>query len=247
MASLIIERARQADNRTINLLHGYSKHLQTLISRNKTDHVVPKLVVCAMIAFYYNPEYFTVHGGNIILNDARTVATNTKNDRCFTLNTVYGSIKITEYDNYNKFVWEFKISKASPNLIIGIGLDSSDKLYTHTAFDFHLDSSHVFYSFEDDGDSANINSYTEHAATPIMDLDYNCKEYGTRFTLGHENTVIMELDTKHETLRYYVNGQDQGIAVDKDLMQIDSKEFVAAISMNDEVTVELLRFDKRQE
>ena len=57
----------------------------------------------------------------------------------------------------------------------------------------------------------------------------------------------MEFDTKHETLRYYVNGQDQGIAVDKDFMQIDNKEFVAAISMNNAVIVELLRFEQKQE
>ena len=110
MASLV-ERVKQADERTINLITGYSKHLLTLTSSNKTTHhVVPQLVVYAIIAFYYNPEYFTDHGTNIMLNDARNVAT-ISDTTIFTLNTVYGNIKITKNNNLINLFGNLKLAK----------------------------------------------------------------------------------------------------------------------------------------
>ena len=57
----------------------------------------------------------------------------------------------------------------------------------------------------------------------------------------------MELDTKRKKLRHFVNGEDQGIAVDKDSIQIDENEFIAVITMNDAVTVKVLRFQQKDE
>ena len=246
MMALLIERVRMADKKTVELINVYIKHIQALLltTDNINSVIIPELVIYWIIAFYYNPEYFTTHGQHIKLNEAQNIATYCLDTSVedSPLNTVYGNIRVTNNDHYNKFVWEFRISKAAPNIVIAIGLDSSDKLYGDKAFDSYITRDNVFYSFEDNSSLPHINKST---ANDKGGYDIDAKEYGTPFTLGQENNVIMEFDTKKKTLRYFVNGEDQGIAVDKDLMQIDENEFIAAISMNDAVIVELLRFQQK--
>ena len=240
MATLI-ERVKRANKRVVCLINGYSKQISSSLQKNNV--IIPELVIYWIIAFYYYPEYFTNHGSHIKVYDSGTVAAFTKsNNNDF--NTVYGNLKISkqETNDWNKFVWEFKIINPSSKLVIAIGLSSDDKSSTDTAFDDSA-GNNLFYSFEDNGSKTYINyaAYERAPATTREDLEYNCNNYGTRFTLGHENNVIMEWDTKQEILKYYVNGQDQGIAV---ITKIYEKEFIAAISMNDSVTIELVSFDR---
>ena len=230
MASLI-ERVRMADERTSDLINGYTKHIQALIlpTDDIDSTIIPELVIYWIIAFFYNPEYFTTHGPHIKLNEAQNTATYCRDITVggSNLNTVYGNIKAAINDHYNKFVWEFKIRKAAARIVIAIGLDSSDKLYGDKAFDNSMTSDNVFYSFEDNSNTTITNKYIADDMQS-EELDFYCDNYGTHFTLGQENKVIMELDAKNKTLRYFVNGQDQGIAVDKDLMQIDDHKGHAA-------------------
>ena len=83
---------------------------------------------------------------------------------------------------------------------------------------------------------------SEYKKTTGLLLSYG--QYQNCFTeQNKENIVEMEFDTKNTTLRYYVNGRDQGISFD-DVSFDNDEQYTMAISCNNPVTVKLLDFKR---
>ncbi len=187
------------------------------------------------LSFYYNPEFFTDHGEGIQLDKAGNTCKCIKH---FKANSVYGNIKINKKMYCNKFIWDFKILNANKDVVVAIGLDSSDKHYPDTLFDNGIFNSNSFYSFE---------SIYRDGISRIQRVGSTGDKYGHCYSdPDKQDVVTMELDTNKETLKYYLNGDDQGIAVDN-ISFDDDEEYIAAISMNCEIEIQLLRFEQRHE
>ena len=135
----------------------------------------------------------------------------------------------------------------SKTLTIGIGLDSSDCLLPNRAFDDYTHNQQIFYLFEFRVGECTTNRPKEF---DYQEFRFDRGAYRSRFraNLLNANVIMMELDTKYETLTCFFDGKDQSIAVDKDLMHLENcMEYVAAISMNAKVSVKLLSFEQRHE
>eukprot|EP01084_Bolivina_argentea_P271813 462582_1 len=177
------------------------------------------------LLYYWNPEYFTVHGSKMILKDNRhTVETNSAS---FVENTAYGNIEINKND-YIKCIWDFEIQKrgnATYNTNV-IGIATNKK---NTEWMFVVDWLMSLSDDDDDDDDVLCGyNYGYHIYQTGHELlqtkvtlnkdgsiainNDNIKPYGCIWKVG--DIVRMELDVQNETLKYYVNSIDQGIAVE---------------------------------
>ena len=233
------QRYKQADQHTIDIVNGYIKRKQTLLPFiQNVYYMIQSLVTHLIIAFFYNPEFFTDHDENFIkLNEARDIATYFKgDDDC---KTVYGNFKINKHCYFSKFIWEYKIMRQDDFLVISIGLDTSNKSHAKNAFDDSDYNLAPFYAFE--SKSCEPKVYAND-----LNLKWHEKRYGVDYGQQEGAIVIMEFDAKKMTLRYYVNGEDQGIAFDDTQLVplTDNVNYIAAISVNNDVSIQLLRFEQ---
>ena len=224
------------DQATNDLVNGYVKEQQLVFPFAKTANYTIPLVQHLIATYFHAAEFFTTHGSLITLNEKSNTLTFNDNEteKCSsTPCTVYGNIRIDDKMHCNKFLWEFKIISANDMVCIGIGIDSSNKEYTNTMFDSSINK-YPYYSFE------SIKIVT--GLSQILTND-SSDDYGS-FYCKPNSVVKMELDTNNKTLRYYVNGADQGIAVDN--VKFDNNEqYVAAISVNKNVKIKLLKFEQK--
>lgn len=235
------------DQCTIDIVNGYLKEHQLLLPfQESAYYLIPALVTQLIISFYYHLEYFTAHGPHIKINATKDTATYAEGN-FNPYNTVYGNIRINK-DNYcNKFLWEYKIRNIAQGLVLSIGLDGSKELHINHAFDDSNKNIKAFYAFEIRfNEIASSDKACHIQIGEDGNWDHQYEIYGKQFTNDGDVIIIMELDTKNNTLRYYVNGMDQGIAFDKELLDlsIDGNEYVAAVCLESEVRVQLLRFEQ---
>ena len=252
------------DHYTKNIVNGYLKQQQYSLPYQENSYfIIPSVVIQIILSFYYNPEYFTDHGYFINLNETKKEATYTMDDHDdddsdsddddysykLGFNTLYGNIAISKHNYCNRFIWKYNISNPGQDLIIGIGLDASNKSYANRAFDDRNENESVFYAFETDTDGDTYKQCKIPDEKNGEELKYYVSSYGSGFAFtGEEHTLTMELNTKTMVLRYWVDDKDQGIAFDKELVSLDNDiEFVAAISMNEEVTVKLVEYKQTRE
>ena len=237
----VLHISKKADAITKDIVNGYIKRQQILLPYTQNAYyVIPSLVTHLVIAYFYNPEFFTDHDANFIqVNEAKDTATYFKGNDVY--KTVYGNVKINKESFFNKFIWEYRITRESilGELIISIGLDASGKKLTKHAFDDSTYNKGPFYAFESELDEPKA-----HARD--WGLNWYEEDYGIDYSDKRETHVIMEFDTKRMILKYYVNGKDQGIAFDdKQLMKLkDDVNYIAAICMDNNVSVQLLRFEQ---
>ena len=120
-------------------------------------------------------------------------------------------------------------------------MDTSKKRIIHYAFDDFAHNENAFYSFE----STDIPAV--RALIKDKDEDSTLKRYERNYVVDYtqekESTVVMEFDTKNMTMKYYVNGEDQGIAFEEmQMLEVKDVEYVAEISVDKDVSIQLLRF-----
>ena len=226
---------RVADQGTKDLVNGYIKQYQSLLPHEENSYyTIPALVIHLILSFYYNPEYFTAHGSFTTLNkECDIFEYNAKEEIYHNSNSVYGNIEIVQQMYCNKFLWEFEIISIEEIICVAIGLDSSDKEYPNGLFD-SITNPNTFYSYE----SSRIRSQ-------IRANHGSKSDYGCCYCMP-KNTVSMELNTKQKTLRYFVNGKDQGIAI-HDVIFDNNQRYVAAISTDNDVKIKLVRFEQTHE
>ena len=227
---------KKVDQRTKSIINGFMKEAQSLLPfQDNSYYNIPDLVFMITILYYFNPEYFSVHGRNMELNENKDIM-GSHGGR----NTVYGNIVITKKDR-GKFIWTFKLIEPKENVIMTIGIDSSNKAFVNDRF-YCSGYGHVFYGYQsysefDTGSLMMRSSEVEKQSWKDTDQGY---EYGVIYS-DTESQVKMELNMDDKTLKYYVNGKDQGIAFQNICFENDEK-YSMCISLDEPMSVRLLDF-----
>ena len=239
--SFNFDKIKDIDDYTKSIVYGYIHISQSLLPHKQNAYyIIPPLVKYLITIYYYHPEFFTKHPSHIHLNEKNDIVELIENDDSPPA-SIYGNIKIHKNLYCNKFIWTFKVSDAVRGVILAFGIDASSKKVVDLLFDNVLTTDAPFYSYESyyHGDTTTgRNFYDINSGT----IGHKKEKYGVCFTKeGTINEVQMEFDTKNRTLRYSVNGQDQGIAFN-DILLDNNEEYTLAISMDDAVTVQLMNF-----
>ena len=70
-----LNTTKLADQRTKDIVNGFIKQYQKLLSKNNIYHYnIPSLIQNLCLNYYWIKEYFTFHGVDIILNKDKTIA-----------------------------------------------------------------------------------------------------------------------------------------------------------------------------
>eukprot|EP01084_Bolivina_argentea_P136797 240938_1 len=130
--------------------------------------------------------------------------------------TAYGNVTITKRLDIKSYKWSFKIQSKKLNMFIGV--DSNAK-FSNTDFSnyyrsFSTTHDDIFCAYGSDG---NIYDHKSVIA----------ETYGIAWKTG--DTIDMIIDAQKETLRYIVNGNDQGIALKN--MRFCDKSYKIAIAL----------------
>ena len=239
---------KTTDQFTKDTVYGYLKKQQSLLPR-KSINTIPSLVQHLILAYIDNVECFNKrkHGSCMKVNEnADCFKYFNLNGWQFFANSIYGNIRIGKNLNnnyYNKFIWFYEIINPSKDLCISIGLDSSPDYEQHvnTSFDSGINRN-MYYSFECHWSSRQSRIRCKQFIPNQRNINY--KKYGCCYAQPeYINIVAMEFDTKRKTLRYFINGYDQGIAV-HNISFDNNEQYVAAISVNNSVTVKLVKFQQ---
>ena len=110
--SLISLKRDNCDQRTTDIVTGYIRQCQKLLSNDNVYYNIPSLVTYLCLNFYWIREYFTDHGEMIQLNKDKNIAKQHK----YGYGNVYGNITID-----NKpciYIWTFKVIKTCNDMMI---------------------------------------------------------------------------------------------------------------------------------
>lgn len=146
-------------------------------------------------------EYFTVHGGNIIVNYRLTQARlNLMNTH--TVHTVYGNA-VVMYDDTSikQYIWNFKLFKLLSDDVFVIGIDSSKKKHIQTNFADSTINTNDFYAF---GSKGKIFTSTNQSNMDIFaHPDYDIWK--------SNDEIRIELDCTYNTLSLFINDNCRGL------------------------------------
>ena len=201
--------SKKVNQRSVDIVNGYIKCAQLLLPyRQNPYYNIPEIVNQICINFYNNPEYFTKYNSDVIqLNDDKTMII-MPDGMFFGNGTSYGNVDIID-DNRLKYIWKFKIKSCSYHTLMAIGIDSSSKAYVYE--DFHdCDNKYPYYAFEIYSSSEEGVLYEYDQGSTNVCVDYG--DCGEEIHSIDEATVMMELNLKDKTLKYYINDIDQGVA-----------------------------------
>ena len=231
MASLNVAEAKNIDQSQKDLVAGYFRQIQSLM--NKHEHAyydTPPLVVYLTILYYYIREYFTKCGVGMKINET--------GDKIDTISlegesTAYGNIEIDGSSN-RIYRWKIKImSIPQYSPIIAVGIDSSNKKWLNRYFYFkHQDSSYYVYKFTRNRGFKYRNSRNEYA-----------NNYGHGIDVG--DIITMELDTNKKMIRFYHNGEDQGIAFENIDFSENKKYHMAVFLYDPDICLQLIDFRQK--
>lgn len=179
---------------------------------------VPEIITYWILLYYYVNEFFSDFDPVIIKtkdNDIQKVIE--KIGDTGVGNTVYGKIEITNKYKWNK--WTFKVIDFKRGGIC-IGIDGSNKLYLNESWYDDDINTNKYYAIE-----FGLNMHEKFS------IDQYCGDYAM-LTIKSNDIIKMELNTFQNTLRYYVNDYDLGIAFDNIDFYFNRKYFMA-VSMRD--------------
>eukprot|EP01084_Bolivina_argentea_P204012 348354_1 len=220
----------EVDQKTKDIVLGFIKKSNQLLVNN-SNFIIPEIIHFVCLLYYYQSEYFTQHGDAINIghtNDIAKFSDNTIYES--SSNTVYGKVIIDKATKYNKYIWKFKITDPSERVIIGFGIDSSDKEFSDTAFYSHNSNPYYAY-YTGDGDGARFS-----------DVQHVYGDYGKEY-IKHNDEIKMELTIGNTSLRYYVNDEDLGVAFD-DVKFENNERYAMAVCIDEKVTIELIDFQQ---
>lgn len=125
-----MQRLKNVDDRTKNIVFGYSRLSQTECNLN-----VPTMIQYLFMVYYWINEYFTDHGECITLDKNNIIATASDSNH-YTFNTVYGNNVICIDDkSVKKYKWKVRMNKISlRSRTIYFGIDSSDNKFIDGSF-----------------------------------------------------------------------------------------------------------------
>eukprot|EP01083_Nonionella_stella_P314036 1129777_1 len=214
------EAIKHIDHRIQCLVYGYIRRCElSLQNSNAYLYIFPQLIYCIILSFHSHIEFFTKHAQHISImniNEINQIAVACSSKA----GAVYGNVNI-HGNSALTYRWTFKILATVGTAYIGI--DSSGKRCT----DIWYDDRFPFYLFGDD-EKYKYQVYTEY-------------RYGNRW---HDNDeIVMELNTKRDTLKFYQNNVDLGIAF-KDIDFSNNRIYHMTIRLsNVRESIQLLHFE----
>ena len=241
------ELIKTVDQKTKDIVNGFITDLQSLLPNDQSIYYnIPSLVFIIITLYYYNPEYFTIHGDYMKLNDAKNIVEKRSAGRSIRLygdsfaNSVYGNILINK-SSTGKHIWTFNIIKPNVGGIMVIGIDSSNKKFPNDdSIGSEANNKTAYYGYQSkpvwiDWDDDVIKSIRVFNSN--VDENKYPKYYGDIYS-HDSNEVKMELNMNTKTLKYYVNGKDQGIAF-KNICFKNDEQYSMCITLYWEMTVKL--------
>ena len=236
-----LEAIKSIDQRTQDIANGFIRASQSLIiNDNHPYYNIPSLVFVITVLYYYNPEYFTIHGQFIKLNKDKDTVTLT-NEYSFISGTAYGNV-IIDKRSKGSHIWTFSVVKpdCSGQGEMTIGIDSSRKKFADDCMYVSHRKEYAYYGYVsfNDGDDACTAIRTYNAK--LDHKHYEC-EYGVIYS-DTESEVKMELNMRNRTLKYYVNDTDQGIAFDNICFQNDEQYTMVVCLAYEVMSVQLTNY-----
>ena len=207
------------DQRTKDIVNGYIHKVQTLICGhdNNPYFIISDLIISLCIIYYYQSEYFSVWGSEMMIKSSYLEKQNIVEMRSGNWNTAYGNLQINA-KNYSNSILKWKI-KILNDAWMCFGLDASNKKYLRAVFWSRqaAKDGNKFYCYRSDGFKYSHNN--------TLTVQYG-ERYGGDYHAGDE--VTLELNVKHKTIKFYKNSEDLGIAF---------KDFDGSVTYNFAVTI----------
>ena len=208
-----------------DLVIGYTKEAQKLVRPNQ----IPMAISYLCLVYYYQYDYFDKCDDDALeINQQKDTVTVVQEIEG--IGTVYGNMYIMETKPPIIYSWTFETS-ATPvgmEMVPMVGISDSTEPIHWSDYGENVDW-FVFYGKSNQIDSQ---SNGEHATT--------FKDYGT-FKNG--DNIKMEINTKKQTVRYYINEKDQGIAFENIDFRTKKFKFIVMIHRKD-YKVKLIDFSK---
>ena len=236
------QSVKKVDQRTRDIVNGFIKQTQSILPSNDNPYYnIPSLVFILTILYYSNPEYFTIHGENMKVNENKDVIECIRAIR--DNNTVYGNFVITKEDK-GKFMWTFKLYKAESGAIARIGIDSSNKKFANTDLTGYGNNENAYYIYhsyyvEYPGLWRGCNKIISH------NTDLNPNNYGVYGYGCHEQSEVkMVLNMDNKTMTYDIHEQDQLKSIVSETISFENDEhYSMCISLNGTMSVQLSNFN----
>ena len=239
---------KKVNQKTRDIVYSFVKQVQSVLPNQDNPYYnIPPLVFMLATIYYFNPEYFTSHGDCMKLSGNNDTIQSI-GDKCGTtsINTVYGNIIIRREDT-GKFIWTFKIIQPPNEVILIIGIDSSKKECINTKFTNSSRFDYTFYGYYSYYD-ADYDDYRTGArlisSKEANKQNWKSDVYGPVYT-DKESEVVMELNMNDKSLKYHVNGEDQGVAFDNICFRND-EQYTMCISLDEIMSVKLVDFQYSQ-
>ena len=217
----MLKRIKSMSQWEKDLVNGYAKNVQKLSAHN-----IPAAISYLCMIYYHENDHFEQHPkfDTVNVNDAKDTMT-TEGGKWA---EVYGKFIITNADTKIPMIysWTFEIAGVSKSYETSIGIckGNSTLIGTHQWPELAYELSH-------DGDKALIK---------FGKFKYKTYSF-ERYTKG--GIVKMEINMRQKTIKFYVNGKDQGIAFN----DIDfSKIYNVIVGAGDKgITIKLTNFTRK--
>ena len=221
---------KNADQRTKDIINGFIRNVECMLAIVNEDNAyynIPSLVFMITMLYYYNPEYFTIHGQQITVNEDKNIAVALLED---VQNTVYGHLAIGR-SSKGKHIWIFDIIKPNKDVLIAIGIDSSSKSFPDSSIN-SMDNESSYYAYQCWAGLPAKRGRARKVQNTRCGVSY-----GVVFS-NKASQIKMELNMDNKTLKYYIDGEDQGTAFDNICFKNDEK-YSMSISMDEEMCIKL--------
>ena len=175
---------------------GYVREAQSLFQCpiTQNEKIIPQIIASICTIFYYENEYLTPAVDSIVSLDqsCKTIESlPTESQYLYEDNIAYGSIFINPYYHSDSlFQWQIKLLQVNDRIKLGIFTASRDS----------------FYSL--------VTSGKLYKTGPSAENAVSIGKWGNYYSpqLKTNDIVTMELDIKNQTIRYFLNNINLGVA-----------------------------------
>ena len=221
----LYKQISQIDKRTKSTVNGLVREMEKEL---KLNHI-PNMINSMCILFFRDDEIFDIIGRDVKVSENKKIITKLQGHW---QNNTYGIMEIPSMSNII-YTWTLKIHHLELNsghIMIGISSVQSPSTY------FEIESNGIHYVYHGEGKIYYV------GYSPKWVNDDWCS-YGDGCV---ENDIFsVELDLKSKQIKFFINGEDQGVAytnIDKD----DNVKYRLMVSMaGKDDCVEILNFSKK--
>lgn len=211
--ALNLESVKYIHQFTKDTVAGYIRNIQSLLPHEENSfYIIPQLIQTIILIFYHG-EYFTIAGNNIIINekDPNKISFDHEHPTIYNhiVGTAYGLTDIDANSNTN-YIWKFAMDKvASKWGSVFIAIESSRKCNTDSFLTRVEPNEGIHYGIYCDFNDffGGLFTKTNDKESGIDIEDFNDDD---KIMLKSGDTVSMELDVKHKTLKFSLNDKEQG-------------------------------------